>query len=88
MSVKSYKGFDVPADMKLTKKAKKVLRKVRKNGKIGCWENDDSEYDTITQLIKIADDCGGRVVRFGLHDTTQLKTTSSFSSGSYAYIQD
>jgi len=67
---------EVPEGMKLTKFAKRILKRLEKRG-FAIWEQDDSEFDTIMQLTTIAYQVGYRVIRL---DTASVDQIGSYGS--------
>jgi hypothetical protein len=77
--------FEVPVDMKLTKKTEKVLRKLKKK-KSYIWESDDSpkSHETLTQLVSILGG-NGRVIRLDMESVQQVSHGKE-SSGKFLAV--
>ena len=78
---KSWDGVPVtPDSFKMLQKAYGV--------RVVSWESDDSPqgYATTISMIEAAHAIGGRVLRLGGSDTTQLKKADNVSSGFFVYL--
>lgn len=52
--------IEIPQGMKLTKFAKRILKRLEKKGLV-IWQQDDSENGTVKQLAQIAEEVGYRL---------------------------